>query len=57
MLVLNSATWIRFAVWMTIGFIIYFAYGIMESSENSRNKTRSRKDSSSSGGEENPAFN
>ena len=57
MLVLNSATWIRFAVWMTIGFIIYFAYGIMESSENSRNKTRLRKDSSSSGGEENPAFN
>lgn len=29
---LDSATWIRFGVWMTIGFLDYFAYGLWHSS-------------------------
>uniref|UniRef100_A0A4W3HPL1 Solute carrier family 7 member 1 n=1 Tax=Callorhinchus milii TaxID=7868 RepID=A0A4W3HPL1_CALMI len=33
MLQLDRGTWIRFAAWMVIGFIIYFAYGIWNSSE------------------------
>ncbi|XP_038675008.1 high affinity cationic amino acid transporter 1-like isoform X3 [Scyliorhinus canicula] len=33
MMQLDRGTWIRFAIWMVIGCIIYFAYGIWNSSE------------------------
>jgi hypothetical protein len=33
MLVLNVDTWYRFGIWMFIGFIIYFSYGLTNSSE------------------------
>ncbi|XP_069747640.1 high affinity cationic amino acid transporter 1-like isoform X1 [Narcine bancroftii] len=35
MMQLDRGTWIRFAIWMVIGCVIYFAYGIQNSSESS----------------------
>lgn len=37
MMQMDGGTWIRFALWMVIGFLIYFGYGLRNSSEAQQN--------------------
>ncbi|XP_061596614.1 high affinity cationic amino acid transporter 1 [Cololabis saira] len=47
MMQLDRGTWIRFSIWMAIGFVIYFCYGIHHSNEAAR--TRSSPDTEMNG--------
>ncbi|XP_063060877.1 high affinity cationic amino acid transporter 1-like isoform X2 [Engraulis encrasicolus] len=45
MMQLGRGTWIRFLIWMVLGFIIYFAYGIWNSTEAALAKSNASADS------------
>ncbi|XP_070076011.1 cationic amino acid transporter 4-like isoform X2 [Equus przewalskii] len=40
MLQLSSLTWLSFSIWLLIGFVVYFVYGIWHSKENQRELPR-----------------
>ncbi|XP_075053775.1 high affinity cationic amino acid transporter 1 [Mixophyes fleayi] len=45
MMQLDKGTWIRFALWMVLGFIIYFGYGMWNSTEAGNSIPESKTDS------------
>jgi hypothetical protein len=39
---LQSETWMRFSVWLAIGLVIYFSYGIRKSNERVRTSIQNK---------------
>lgn len=53
---LDIHTWIRFTIWIIIGYIIYFTYGIRQSVEGSREKLELSEHGKEKSGLENKAY-
>lgn len=43
MMVLDYMTWVRFLVWIIIGFAVYFGYGVWHSNERPVNKLAAKR--------------